>query len=183
MEQLAGGGPVFLVGQSMGGHTAMLAAAWYPELVRGLVLLEAGVGGEGDEHSPAELGDWFASWPVPFPDLSAAFEFLGSSPIALSWAQDLEEHSDGLWPRFEPEIMQGAIAAVAEEARWDEWQRVKAPTALVCGQNGSLAAAEVQRMLASRHDVQHIVIPESGHDAHLEQPHAWVRVLEKCLNR
>ncbi|MFI5766262.1 alpha/beta fold hydrolase [Streptomyces sp. NPDC051563] len=40
-EQLGVQRPV-LVGQSLGGHTAMLTAAAHPELVRGLVLVEAG---------------------------------------------------------------------------------------------------------------------------------------------
>jgi pimeloyl-ACP methyl ester carboxylesterase len=99
----------------MGGHTAMLAAAWQPGLVRRLVLLGAGVGGYGAEDYPAKLGVWFASWPVPFPDVQTAAAFLGSTPIARSSAGDLEERVDGLWPRFEPDVMRAAIAAVAEK--------------------------------------------------------------------
>ena len=138
IEELAAGGPVTLVGQSMGGHTAMLAAAWHPRLVHRLVLVEAGVGGEGPEDYPTEIGDWFASWPVPFPDVRTATEFLGSSPIARSWVHDLEERADGLWPRFDPDVMRAAIAAVADEARWEEWQKVRAPTLLVRGQKGAM---------------------------------------------
>jgi pimeloyl-ACP methyl ester carboxylesterase len=182
VEELAAGGPVSLVGQSMGGHTAMLVAAWHSALVRRLVLLEAGVGGDDAEDYPAKLGGWFASWPVPFPNAPAAVEFLGSTPIAQSWVRDLEERADGLWPRFEPDIMQGAIAAVAEKARWEEWQRVKVSTLLVCGQSGTLAAAEVRQMLALRPDLQHVVIPDAGHDVHLEQHGAWVHVLKAFLD-
>lgn len=183
VDELAGGGPVTLVGQSMGGHTAMLAAAWHPGLVRRLVMLEAGVGGDGGEDYPARLGDWFASWPVPFPDVPAAADFLGSTPIARSWAQDLEERVDGLWPRFEPEVMRAAIAGVAEQARWAEWQRVQAPTLLVYGQHGTTPAVEVQQMLAARPDVTQIVVPEAGHDVHLEQHEAWVSILRDFLHR
>jgi pimeloyl-ACP methyl ester carboxylesterase len=179
VDQLAGGGPVTVVGQSMGGHTAMLTAAWHPGLVRGLVMLEAGVGGMGAEDYPAKLGDWFASWPVPFPDEQAAAVFLGGRPIALSWVGDLERRDDGLWPRFEPDVMRAAITAVAEKARWAEWQQVKAPTLLVYGQNGTQPAAEVQQMRAVRPDVAHVVIPDAGHDVHLEQHEAWVRVLRE----
>jgi pimeloyl-ACP methyl ester carboxylesterase len=45
----AAGGPVALVGQSMGGHTAMLVAAKRPDLVSKLVLLESGAGGGSPE--------------------------------------------------------------------------------------------------------------------------------------
>ena len=181
IEELAAGGPVSLVGQSMGGHTAMLVSAWHPALVRRLVLLEAGVGGDSGEDYPAKLGAWFASWPVPFPSASAAAEFLGSTPIARSWVKDLEERADGLWPRFDPDIMKSAIAGVAESARWEEWNKVKAPTLLVRGRSGTLPAAEVRQMAALRPDVQHVVIPDAGHDVHLEQHGAWVHALTAFL--
>ena len=60
--------PVHLVGHSMGAHTAMLAAAARPDLVRTLVLLECAEG-SGSEQEHAALGEYFRSWPVPFPPL------------------------------------------------------------------------------------------------------------------
>jgi pimeloyl-ACP methyl ester carboxylesterase len=181
--ELAGGGPVTLVGQSMGGHTAMLTAAWHPGLVGRLVMLEAGVGGRGDDDYPARLGAWFASWPVPFRDARAAAEFLGSTPIARSWVGDLQERADGLWPRFEPEVMQAAIEAVAESPRWAQWAQVKAPTLLVRGQNGTTTADEVARMVELRPEVEQAVIADAGHDAHLERPDVWARLLHDFLRR
>jgi pimeloyl-ACP methyl ester carboxylesterase len=121
--------------------------------------------------------------PVPFPDARTATEFLGSTPIARSWTRDLEQRADGLWPRFEPEVMRAAITALAEKARWEEWQTVKASTLLVSGQSGTTAAAEVRRMLTLRPAVQHIVIPDAGHGVHLERHDAWVRVLATLLSR
>ncbi|HEV7707755.1 MAG TPA: alpha/beta hydrolase [Asanoa sp.] len=181
--EVAGGRPVTVVGQSMGGHTAMLFAAWHPNLVHRLVLLEAGVGGGAQDDYPARLGDWFASWPVPFADVQNATDFLGSKPIARAWLRDLDRRADGLWPRFEPDVMRAAIAAVADSARWDEWQQIQVPTLLVQGQNGTIPAAEAQHMLSLRPDVTHIVIPDAGHDVHLEQPDAWVRALRTFLDR
>jgi pimeloyl-ACP methyl ester carboxylesterase len=183
VQDRTAGGPVTLIGQSMGGHTAMLTAARHPELVRRLVLVEAGVGGRAEVDYPAELGKFFASWPVPFAGPEEAAEFLGSTPIARSWIDDLAERPDGWWPRFEPDVMQSAITAVANEARWADWQRVAAPTLLVRGGHGTMATAEVDRMLAFRPDVQHTVIADAGHDVHLEQHEAWVRVLKAFLDR
>ncbi|MEU4221736.1 alpha/beta hydrolase [Actinoplanes sp. NPDC026623] len=182
--ELAGGGPVTLVGQSMGGHTAMLTAARHPGLVSGLVMLEAGVGGRDDtDDYPARLGAWFASWPVPFRDARAAAGFLGSTPIARSWVDDLEERADGLWPRFEPEVMRAAIEPVAESPQWAQWARVTAPTLLVRGENGTTTADEVSRMVELRPDVEHAVIAGAGHDAHLENPGEWARLLGSFLRR
>ena len=54
-----------MVGQSTGGHTAMLVAAHHPDRVERLVLVESGLGGEEAEVTSA-LGDWLESWPAPF---------------------------------------------------------------------------------------------------------------------
>lgn len=113
------GDPAWLVGQSMGAHTAMLAAAADPSLVRGLVMIEGGVGGSTDDY-PEKLRAYFASWPVPFADVEAARAFLGDRPIADAWIADLERRDDGLWPRFDPGVLKAAIAGVAATARWDE---------------------------------------------------------------
>lgn len=91
-----GGDAVSLVGQSMGGHTAMLVAAKHPHLVDRLVLLEAGVGGDGDARSRRGLQNYFESWPAPFADRAAALAFLGDSPLQRAWVDGLERRSDGL---------------------------------------------------------------------------------------
>jgi len=179
VRTLAGDAPVTLVGQSMGGHTAMLTAAWHPALVRRLVMLEAGVGG-GDA---SQLGAWFASWPVPFADRRAAATFLGTSAIARAWLADLEERPDGWWPRFDPQVMREAITPVTQRPYWPEWEQITAPTLLVSGQRGSIPATEIGRMLTTRTDASHAIVPDAGHDVHLEQHDAWVRVLRAFLHR
>ncbi|GAA1651213.1 pimeloyl-ACP methyl ester carboxylesterase [Actinoplanes couchii] len=179
--QLSGGQAVTLAGQSMGGHTALLTAAWHPDLVRRLVLLEAGVGGPPGADYPARLGDWFASWPVPFPDAAAAADFLGGTPIAAAWISDLEQRADGLWPRFDADIMRAAITEVAATARWAEWESLTAPVLLVTGERGLIDEPEVQRMLASGPEVTHTIVADAGHDVHLDQPHAWVRLLKDFI--
>ncbi|SNY66681.1 alpha/beta fold hydrolase [Paractinoplanes atraurantiacus] len=170
-------GPVTLVGQSMGGHTAMLTAAWHPDLVGRLVMLEAGVGG-GER---AELGRYFASWPLPFPTLEAAASFLGPKPITGAWLADLEERDGGWWPRFDADVMQAAIDPVTAVARWAEWEQIIAPTLLVTGEKGIVPATETEQMLAVRPETAHAVIAGAGHDAHLEQPEAWIEALLRGL--
>lgn len=182
VERLAGGGPVALAGQSMGAHTAMLTAARHPELVSRLILLEGGVGGSEDDY-PARLGKWFASWPLPFPSPAAAVEFLGATALAHAWAADLEQRADGYWPRFDPDIMEAAIRPVARTARWASWRRVRAPTLLVRGADSRIPDDEIARMCELRPDVELATIPDSGHDAHLDQPAAWRQILGDFLGR
>ncbi|WP_433073104.1 alpha/beta fold hydrolase [Dactylosporangium sp. CA-052675] len=182
VEELCGGGPVAVAGQSMGGHTAMLLAAWYPHLVGGLVMLEAGVGGAepGDDY-PARLGRWFAAWPVPFASRAAAVAHLGATPAAHAWAADLAEGEDGLRPRFDADVMEAAIAPVAAVARWDAWRSITAPTLLVRGERGTCPPAEDERMRELRPEVGYAVIEGAGHDAHLDQPAAWLTLLRGAL--
>jgi pimeloyl-ACP methyl ester carboxylesterase len=171
---------VTLVGQSMGAHTALLVAAARPDLVRRLVMLEGGVGGSTDDY-PARLGKYFASWPTPFADEDAAREFLGPKPITGAWVQDMERRPDGLWPRFDPDVMEAAIRGVADVARWDAWERVTAPTLLVRGEHGTVDDGEWRRMLSLRPDAEHAVVPDAGHDVHLDQPNAWTTILHAFL--
>ena len=92
---MAVGEPVVLVGQSMGGHTSMLLAAARPDLVSKLVLPETGPGG-GSRARYDGMGDFFRSWPVPFPCREAAHADLGDGPLQRAWVADLEERADGL---------------------------------------------------------------------------------------
>jgi pimeloyl-ACP methyl ester carboxylesterase len=174
------GDSVTLVGQSMGAHTALLVAAARPDLVRRLVMLEGGVGGSADDY-PARLGRYFASWPVPFADENAAREFLGPKTITGAWVRDMEPRPDGLWPRFDPDVMEAAIRGVADVARWDAWERLTAPTLLVRGEHGTVDDGEWHRMLRLRPDAEHVVVPDAGHDVHLDQPNAWTTILHAFL--
>jgi pimeloyl-ACP methyl ester carboxylesterase len=183
IEELAGGGPVALAGQSMGAHTAMLTAAGHPELVSRLIMLEGGVGGSTDDY-PSRLGKWFASWPVPFPTRAAAIDFLDSTSLAHAWAEDLEHRDDGYWPRFDPDIMEAAIRPVAATAQWPSWSSVRAPTLLVRGAQSRVPDDEITRMVDLRPDVEVVTIPDSGHDAHLDQPAIWRELLSSwCIQQ
>lgn len=181
LDALAADGPAVLAGQSMGAHTAMLVAARHPERVRGLVMLEGGVGGDDGDY-PSRLEAWFASWPVPFPSREAAVAFLGGRSLAQVWAADLEECDDGYRPRFDGAVMTAAIRGVADVARWDEWAAVRAPALLVRGSDGTGPPGEVERMLRLRPGTGHVVVPDAGHDVHLDQPAAWLAVLRGFLD-
>ncbi|QAY74025.1 alpha/beta hydrolase [Agromyces protaetiae] len=171
------GGPVVLVGQSMGGHTALLVAAARPDLVRALLLLEAGVGGDGDEGRRAELRAFFASWPVPFSDRAAATAFLGDGPLERAWVDDLEASHDGLRPRFDADVMVDVIAAVDERPRWETLPRLTMPHLLVFGERGMFEAAQQFDLLQRAPDVRSVGLLGAGHDAHLDTPDVWFDVL------
>ena len=97
--------PVVLVGQSMGGNTAFLTAAAYPERVSGLVVVEASPDGPSQDLAE-HIAAWLDRWPVPFADVDAAHEFFASERLAPHpWTDGLDRRDGRLWPRFEKRAM------------------------------------------------------------------------------
>ena len=172
--------PVTLIGQSLGGHTAMLVAAARPDLVSRLVLLESGAGGGGGQDHE-HLGEYFRSWPLPFASRTTAREFLGDGPLARAWVADLEERADGLWTRFEADVMVAAINAVAAP-RWDEWEGIAAPTLVVYGEHGMFPAEDKTEFCGRGRNVQRVDLAGASHDSHLDAFDPWMKALRQFMD-
>ncbi len=156
-----------LVGQSMGGLTALLTAAAHPELCRALVLIEAGPAGPSP-GLPEQIGRWLDSWPVPFPDRAAAQAFFGGGPAGRAWAAGLAPGPGGLHPRVDRDVMVATVQENAHRDYWDAWDRVRCPVLVLRGEKGTMKPDEAERM-RDRHPATRIaVIPGAGHDAHLD---------------
>ncbi|MGW0084297.1 alpha/beta fold hydrolase [Streptomyces sp. NPDC003393] len=169
-----------LIGQSLGGHTAMLTAAAHPDRVHALVLVEAGPGG-ASPNVPAEIGRWLDSWPVPFPSRQAAATFFGGGPVGEGWAAGLEERDGAWWPRFDRDVMVDSLAENARRSYWDEWAGLTCPTLAVFGQGGIIAPEDCDRMLQQRPETVALSVPGAGHDLHLERPDVLEEALERFL--
>ncbi|WP_155856129.1 alpha/beta fold hydrolase [Cellulomonas sp. URHD0024] len=168
-------GPVDVVGQSMGAHTAMLVAAARPDLVRRLVLLECNEGG-GSADESADLGEYFRSWKVPFAGRDEARAALGDGPLAQAWVADLDERPDGLHPRFDPDVMVASIRDVAVP-RWEEWASVVAPTLVVYADGGMFSEEAKARFVAHGRDATRVDLVGASHDAHLDAFEQWAAAL------
>ncbi|SNX61453.1 pimeloyl-ACP methyl ester carboxylesterase [Streptomyces sp. TLI_55] len=159
-------GRVTVLGQSMGGNTAMLLASAYPASVSSLILVEAGPGGP-NPAVPTQIAAWLDSWPTPFTSVGEAESFLGHE----AWARGLEQRPDGWWPRFDRNTMVATITEVTARAYWEEWSRLTSPTLVVRGGKGMLPADEAEEMLRRRPQGTRLtVIPDAGHDVHLDCP-------------
>jgi pimeloyl-ACP methyl ester carboxylesterase len=170
-------GPVVLIGQSLGGHLAMLVAARHPASVRALIVVEASPAGAGSEQAAAlaeEVGDSLARWPAPFASREAAVEFFGGPSVGASaWADGLEQRGGLWWPAFEIDVMKQMLREAIVEDHWSQWRRIGCPTLVLRGANGTLEPADAQRMAEQRPGVRVVEIADAGHDLHLERPAAW----------
>ncbi|MFD0369469.1 alpha/beta fold hydrolase [Streptomyces sp. NPDC127114] len=190
---------VVLVGQSYGGHAALLTAASQaagpiaashaagpvaashaaqaerPRVpLAGAVLVEAGPGG-AEPGVLEQIGGWLRAWPVPFPSREAAVAYLGGGPVGEGWADGLEERDGGLWPRFDPEVMVASLAENAGRAWWEEWDAISdarppVPVLAVLGQRGIIPDEEYDEMARRLPELRGVCVPGTGHDLHLEQP-------------
>jgi pimeloyl-ACP methyl ester carboxylesterase len=178
--EVSPGRPVTLVGQSMGGHTAILTAAAHPDLVERLVLLEANAAGGADA---ARIGNYFRSWPLPFASAEAALEFLGDDALSRSWVAHLEPEpaaGGGLVPPFEADVMEAIMTGLAEP-RWQEWRSVVAPTTAVFAAKSMFSPEEQAEFVAGRPGTRHVVLESGSHDAHLDATAEWAEALLAVL--
>lgn len=173
---------VVLVGQSLGGHTALLTAAAVPDRVRGLVLVEAGAGGPS-VNAVADISRWLDSWQLPFSTRESAVAFLGGGAVGEGWAAGLEQRDGGWWPRFDRDVMVDSIRELAERDFWAEWERVACPTLLVLAQNGFIPPEEFDGMLRRRPETTAVSVPGTRHDLHLERPDALLARVSDFLDR
>lgn len=175
-------GAVTLVGQSMGANTAMLTAAAHPDLVRSLVIIEGSPDGpETPDPQPeiaAQIRESLSAWPVPFADETAARSFFASKGFdPVAWTGGLEQRDDGLWPRFEIDVLVACMASLGSRNYWPEWLSIQCPTLVILGEHGMFPAGHGEEMVGQLACAALVTIPNAGHDVHLEASQTWVQAL------
>jgi pimeloyl-ACP methyl ester carboxylesterase len=181
-------GPVTLVGQSMGASTAMLTAAAHPDLVRSLVIIEGSPDGpdspDPDPDSAREIRALLAAWPVPFPDQAAAHRFFHSKGFNPGvWTAGLELRDDGLWPRWEVDVLVDCITDLGSRNYWPQWRAIQCPTLVVLGGHGMFPPGHGEDIVKQLPGASVITIPDAGHDVHLDAPQAWTEALQRTSTR
>ena len=177
---------VALVGQSLGGQTAMLVAAARPDLVSSLVVIEASPGA----GTPTEIDDHVAAvtrsleaWPVPFATRNAALEFWGGASVkAEAWTSGLEEADEGLLPRFEVPVLTRTLREALSRSCWRQWEDLPMAALVVRGSGGTMPREEAEEMARRAPQASFADMAGAGHDVHLEQPDAWRLVLTEFLD-
>ncbi len=162
-------GRAILIGHSMGGLVALSAAAAYPDKVAGAVVLSA------------------ASEMKPGPDLLAA---LASNPkrqpeilAELGWSPATPRDTVSRWMRTvtsaEPEVTFADFRAV-ERFTAPRTADVRAPLLCVGGEDDLLCPpASVRNMVGAFASCEVQLLPDTGHQPHLEQPAAILAAIER----
>jgi pimeloyl-ACP methyl ester carboxylesterase len=174
-----------VVGHSMGGHNAMAFSAWHPERVRGLVIVDSRPSIPDDRLVLMHRrGRRPLRHHATVGEAVKAFRLLPRETVA---DPELLEHlaregvveRDGGWVyRFDP----NANAARQPVDAWTLLDRIAAPTLIArAALSPVLPAAQAARLRVSIRRAELVEIPEAYHHLTLDQPVAFVEVLERFL--
>lgn len=173
VEQL--GGPLVIIGHSMGGYIAQTLALEHPHTVAGLVLIGTSAGGRGSVPVPESTVDAWQAAAGLAPDEYAR----RTMPLSLrpGW---VAEHPDS----FE-RLLVARLAHPTPQATWRaqfaacedflavgaDASRQTVPTLVIHGALDRIVPVDNGRRLAqSIRGARYLEVPDAGHVVHLEQP-------------
>lgn len=179
-----------VLGYSMGGRVALALALAHPERVGDLVLESASPGiadpveraaraaadealAERIERDGVEaFTDLWMSQP-----LFASQARLGGAALAAARAARLRNRADGLAAALR------TLGTGAQGSLWDRLGELAVPTLLIAGAEDEKFQSIARRMAARIPDSEIALIPEAGHNTHLENPGAFLDAVLTFLSR
>lgn len=176
-----------VVGYSLGGRVALHAALLQPSRMKALVLESASPGLEGalerearlaadDARSAALLADglpaftkiWYAA---------PLFQSLQRYPLVLAKLQAARAANDVRWlAKVVRELSPGRAASA-----WAGLASIQTHTLLVAGALDVQYSAYVQRMASLMPTATSLIVPDAGHNVHLEEPVAFAQALRQFM--
>ena len=176
---------VTLIGHSMGGHNAMSFAAWHPERVSALVIVDSRPVIPSDRLDRLRRRGERTLRPYPTREAAAqSFRLLpretNADPALLAHlgASGVVE-KDGAWVyRFDP-------ASNAERQPVDAWtllDRITAPTLISRGELSPVLPRDMaDKLRAAIHGARLVEIPASYHHLVLDNPAGFVQELDRFV--
>jgi 2-succinyl-6-hydroxy-2,4-cyclohexadiene-1-carboxylate synthase len=171
---------VHLVGYSMGGRVALAFAATYPERVQALVLESASPGlADPAEQRARAASDAALAENLEREGLIAFVAYWADLPIFASQrllpvsvreAIKLQRlHND---PKGLANSLRG-LSTGLQPSYWEHLSQMTVPTLLIVGALDTKFVEIGQKIAAQMPHARLVIVPEAGHNVHLEQPTAF----------
>jgi 2-succinyl-6-hydroxy-2,4-cyclohexadiene-1-carboxylate synthase len=178
------GGTATYLGYSMGGRMLLHLALARPAMVERLILIGATPGIEDDEERAARR--------VADERLADRIRRIGVERFVEEWlAQPMFTtlpHDEECLAARRNNTADGLAASLrscgtgAQRPLWDRLAELSMPVLLLTGGRDTKFTAIAQRMAGLiGANASHLLVPDAGHAAHLEQPHATARALREWL--
>jgi 2-succinyl-6-hydroxy-2,4-cyclohexadiene-1-carboxylate synthase len=186
VQHLGDGGDI--IGYSMGGRLALLAALRHPEKVRRLVLISSGPGFKDDQLQGSRRTHEMA--------LAETLEEEGLGPFVAMWEKNpilkpyrpfpraIEENLRYARMQHEAKDLAGALRQLGAGAMpnlWDRLGELRSETLLVAGAADERYVGVMQEMKSLIPKARLEIIPEAGHAIHREKAGDLLQVVYSFL--
>ena len=171
-------GPAVVIGHSMGGLHAWVAAARRPDLVRAVVV---------EDMAPDQRGrtvdawrGYFESWPVPFRSLAQVREFFGD--VGDYFVECVEERDDGYHLMADLEDLYAIASEWGQREYWSYVERVRCPMLVIEGEHTAMPSGQQAELAERAPNARHLVVPGARHVVHDDEPETFRGAVEAFLS-
>jgi pimeloyl-ACP methyl ester carboxylesterase len=172
-------GPSVVIGHSMGGLHAIALAAGYPDLVRGIVVVDMAPDNRG--RTAEVWRPYLESWPA-FQSLAHVRDFFG--PAGDYFVECVEEHEDGYRLIGDLHEMFEIAQEWGRRDYWDLVAGVRCPMLVIEAGESPMPPGQLAEMARrAGGDARHVRIHGAGHIVHEDAPLEFRYVVETFLDQ